>query len=446
MMATSTRWRRRTVPPAVTARRALWTFVTINVAIVEFLFVNSISGGNPTLIAARFFGAQATLLTAFQLLLVARMPWLDRRLGMDRLTLWHRWIGFGLLWTVLIHAVLIVAAYADLANTSMTKTFLTLSGVSASLLGMLAAAVMVVIGVASTRSLRRRLPYEVWHALHLLLYVALGMTFVHQLLETTAFAATTFAIAYWRALWLFTFGTLLIGRVVVPVWRNGYHRFRVSAVVRESGDVVSVHVTGRHLDRLPAMPGQFFIWRFPGHNHWWLANPFSLSAAPDGDTLRLTAKAVGSTSAGLHQLPVGTRAFLEGPYGALTSLHRSREGALLIAGGMGITPIRALLEDDEIGDDVVVLYRARTESDAVLGEEVRNLVAACGGQLYLLTGRSQEGAQPFEVSRLRTLVPDITERDVYVCGPPAMTSAVLDSLRALQIPADQVHAERFNLA
>ncbi|MEI5520365.1 ferredoxin reductase family protein [Streptomyces brasiliscabiei] len=437
--------RRGSVPPVVVARRALWTFVLVNLAIVEFLFVTAGAGKNDVLTVAKFFGLHAAVLMMFQLLLVARLPWLDRRIGMDRLTVWHRWVGFGLMWTILTHAVLVVLGYARLDDASMGSTFLALGGVPASLLGMWAAAFLVVAVVVSLRRIRRRLRYETWHGLHLLVYVALGMAFVHQLLETTTFRSSVAATVYWWALWLFAFGALVAGRAVVPVWRNLYHRFRVVAVVPESHDVVSVHIAGRHLDRLPARAGQFCIWRFPGHGHWWSANPFSLSAAPDGRTLRLTAKAVGDTSAGLRHVPVGTRAFVEGPYGAFTSLHRTRPGALLIAGGVGITPVRALLEEEPAGD-VVVLYRVRGEREAVLVHEVRALVAARGGRLHLLTGRRGEGPPPFEPANLHALVPDITERDVYVCGPPAMTSAVLAALRGLRVPRGQIHAERFGLA
>lgn len=445
METTSTRVRHGTIPPVRAARWALWTFVVVNLTIVEILFFTTGTGKNGVLTVAKFFGLHAAVLMVFQLLLVARLPWLDRRIGMDRLTVWHRWVGFTLLWTLLTHAVLVVLGYARLDDVSMTKTFFALAGVPASLLGMLAAAIVVVVAAVSARKVRRRLRYETWHGLHLLLYLALGLAFVHQLQETTTFNSSAFARTYWWALWLFAFGALVVGRIVMPLWRNAYHRFRVAAVVRESDDVVSVHVTGRRLDRLPARAGQFCIWRFPGHNHWWLANPFSLSAAPDGRTLRLTAKAVGSASAGLRDLPVGSRAFVEGPYGAFTSLHRTRPGALLIAGGVGITPVRSLLEEEPAGD-VVVLYRVRSESDAVLVDEVRALVAERGGRLHLLTGRRGEGTPPFEPDSLRALVPDITERDVYVCGPPAMTSAVLGALRDLAVPRGQVHAERFGLA
>lgn len=445
MEATHTQVRQGTIPPVVAARWALWTFVITNFVILEFLFLSAGSGKNGVLTAAKFFGLHAAVLMLFQLLLVARLPWLDRRIGMDRLTVWHRWVGFTLLWTILVHAVLVILGYARLGDTSVGKTFSALAGVPASLLGMCAAAIVVVVAAVSARYVRQRLRYETWHGLHLLLYLALGLAFVHQLRETTTFSSSAPARIYWWALWLFAFGALVTGRIVVPLWRNAYHRFHVVAVVQESDNVVSVHVAGRHLDRLPARAGQFCIWRFPGHHHWWLANPFSLSAAPDGRTLRLTAKAVGRASAGLRNVPIGSRAFVEGPYGAFTSLHRTRSGALLIAGGVGITPIRALLEEESAGD-VVVLHRVRSENDAVLADEVRDLVADRGGRLHLLTGRRGEGASPFEPESLRALVPDISERDVYVCGPPAMTSAVLSALRALEVPHRQVHAERFGLA
>jgi predicted ferric reductase len=445
MVATNQRTRRGGLAPVAQARLALWAFVVGNVAIVEVLFLTAGTGKNEILTVAKFFGLHAALIMMFQLLLVARLPWLDRRIGMDRLTSWHRWVGFTLLWTVLTHATLVVLGFATLDNASMGKTFLALAGVPASLLGMLAATIIVVIGAISMRYVRRRLKYETWHGLHLLLYVALGLAFVHQLLETTTFKSSVFAVVYWWALWLFAFGSLVAGRIVVPLVRNSRHQFRVAAVVPESPNVVSVHVTGQHLDRLPAKAGQFFVWRFPGHNHWWLANPFSLSAAPNGRSLRLTAKAVGTTSAGLRNLEVGTRVFLEGPYGAFTSLHRTRPDVVLIAGGVGITPVRALLEEHTPGD-FVVLYRVRDERDAVLLDELRQLVAARRGRLHLLTGRSDQGARPFEPAGLHHLVPDIAERDVYVCGPPAMTSAVLASLRTMKVPSGQVHAEKFSLA
>lgn len=447
MTATAHRPARVVLSPAVQAQVVLAAVVVANLLIVEALFLASGAGKNSTLTVAKFFGLHAALMMMLQLTLVARVPWLDRRLGMDRLTSWHRWVGFTLLWTVVLHATFVVLGYSRLGGLPPVRTFLDLAGVPASLLGISAASIIVAVVIASMRFARRRLQYETWHALHVLLYPALALVLPHQLLESTTFDFSPLATAYWWGLWAAVVTALVIGRIAVPLWRNSRHRFRVAAVVPESDSVVSVHVTGRDLDRLPARAGQFCIWRFPGHNPWWHANPFSLSAAPNGRSLRLTAKAVGSASAGLRNLKVGNRVFIEGPYGALTSLQRIRDKTLLIAGGVGVTPVRALLE--ELAGDVVVLYRVHSEADAVLLAEMRALARGSGAQVHVLAGRTGAGTppnRPFEPENLRALVPDIAERDVYVCGPPAMMDAVLRSLRALNVPRQQVHAEKFSLA
>jgi ferredoxin-NADP reductase len=229
---------------------------------------------------------------------------------------------------------------------------------------------------------------------------------------------------------------------VLPLWRNWRHQFRVTAVVPESDNVVSIYISGKDLDRLPARAGQFFLWRFLTADRWWQANPFSLSAAPDGRTLRLTVKAAGAGSAALRQVKVGTRVFAEGPYGAFTALHRTRTASLLIAGGVGVTPIRALLEDIE--GHAVVVYRVAGERDAVLYDELRDLALAKGAELHLVTGPPvPDKLAPRELARL---VPDIGERDVFLCGPPPMMKAVLRSLDDLGVPKRQIHFERFSLA
>jgi predicted ferric reductase len=434
--------------PARTARLVVWLFVLVNLIAVWVMFFVGETGSNPaknTLTAVgRFFGLHAALLMIAQLLLIARIGWLDRRIGMDRLTSWHRWVGLTLFWVVLIHPTFVILGYAAFYKLSFIKQFTSLAGVTVTLLGMFAAAIVVVVVALSIRMARRRLSYEAWHAIHLLVYAAITLALIHQAFEGSSFKYSTVTKAYWWTLWTVAVLLFLIGRFVTPFVRNARHQLRVSAVVPESPDVVSVYVTGRNLDKLKARAGQFMIWRFLGHNNWWQANPFSLSAAPDGQSLRLTAKAVGTTSAGLRQLPVGTRVWVEGPYGALTTLHRTKEGTLLIAGGVGITPIRSLLQ--ELTGSIVLLYRVRSEADAVLLSEVRDLAGPRGAQIHVLTGRTGPDNDPFAPAKLSATVPDLAERDIYVCGPPAMTAAVLRSLRTLKVPSGQIHTERFSLA
>ncbi|MGX6600788.1 ferredoxin reductase family protein [Micromonosporaceae bacterium Da 78-11] len=433
-----------------TARLVLGVFLAVNLAVVELLFATAGPPAHNTLTAiGRFFGLHLAFVMAVQLLLVARLPVLDRGFGMDRLTTWHRWTGFTLFWLVLLHPTFVLLGYSGLDLMVVPATFGVLAGQLPVLLGMIAAGLVVVVAGLSVRAARRRLSYEAWHTAHLLVYVVVTLGIIHQVYEGSAFRTNLLTELYWWGLWAFALGALLTGRLIGPLIRNARHRFRVAAVVPESDDVVSVHLTGRDLGRLPAQAGQFFLWRFPGHNPWWQVNPFSLSAAPDGRSLRLTAKGIGVTSAGLRTLRVGNRVFAEGPYGAFTAARRVRGSSLLIAGGIGVTPIRALLADEQLTGDVVVLYRVPTEADAVLLGEIKNLVTVRRARLHLLTGRTGAGSppnRPFSPEGLLALVPDLAERDVFVCGPAAMTAAVIRSLRDLRVPAAQIHAETFRLA
>ena len=433
--------------PGMAGRLVLWGVVGINLVIVEVLYWTGDFTKNAFVWIGQFLGLHLALVMALQLVLVARLPWLDRRIGMDRLTSWHRWTGFTIFWLVLLHPTFILLGYARLDRIPFLREFTNLSKQTPVLCGMIAAGLVIVVGIVSMRFARRRLQYETWHTVHLALYVVIVLAVIHQVYEGSSFKTSAVAELYWWTLWAFAIVSLIVGRIVMPLVRNARHQLRVAAVVPESDNVVSVYLIGRQLSRLNATAGQFFIWRFLGYSKWWQANPFSLSASPDGASLRLTAKASGTTSASLRDLPVGTRVFAEGPYGAFTSMHRIRESTLLIAGGVGITPIRALLE--ELTGPITVLYRVHRMSDAVLLEELKALATMRGARLHVLTGRTGEGNppnNPFSPRSLSALVPDIHDRDVFVCGPPAMTTAVLRSLRELKVPSAQVHDERFSLA
>lgn len=429
--------------PRVVARTGLYAVLAANVAVVTFFFTQAGFASNALIVLGRLAGLYGALLMAFQLVLVARLPWLDRRIGMDRLTSWHRWTGFGILFTLLAHAVFIVFGYAESSDLDPVNQLVDLAETTEGVLrAVVALAIIIVVGAVSGRYARRRLAYETWHFIHLYTYVAVLLAFTHQVAVGTTFTSSSAATSYWYGVWGVALGSVFVGRLLLPLWRNWRHQLRVTAVVAESDNVVSIYMSGRDLDRLPARAGQFFLWRFLTRDRWWQANPFSLSAAPDGRTLRLTAKAAGAGSAALRHVKVGTRVFAEGPYGAFTAMHRTRPEAVLIAGGVGVTPIRALLE--ELHGHAVVIYRVATDRDAVLYDELRDLALAKGAELHLVTGPPvPDKLAPGELARL---VPDIADRDVFLCGPPPMMSAVLGSLRELDVPKPQIHFERFSLA
>lgn len=328
--------------PKVVARTGLYSVLAANVALVSFFFVQGGFASNALIVLGRLTGLYGALLMAFQLLLVARLPWFDRRIGMDRLTSWHRWTGFSVLWLLVAHGTFISFGYAQSSDMDPVSQLVDLAEtVEGVLRAIVALGIIMVIGVVSARFARRRLAYETWHFIHLYTYVAVVLAFTHQVTAGTSFASSKTATAYWYVLWGVALASVFLGRLVLPLWRNWRHQLRVTAVVPEADNVVSIYMSGRDLDRMPARAGQFFLWRFLTRDRWWQANPFSLSAAPDGKQLRLTAKAAGEGSAALRHVKVGTRVFAEGPYGAFTAMHRTRPESVLIAGGVGVTPIRA---------------------------------------------------------------------------------------------------------
>ncbi|MGH2999211.1 MAG: hypothetical protein ACRDNM_07905, partial [Gaiellaceae bacterium] len=206
----------------------------------------------------------------------------------------------------------------------------------------------------------------------------------------------------------------------------------------EGPGVVSIRIAGLRLDRLHARPGQFFQWRFL--NRWWTAHPFSLSEAPDGSSFRITVKALGDDSAALSRVPIGTRVIAEGPFGVFTDAMRRGRKRLLIAGGIGITPVRALVE--HLADDVVV-YRAIRADELVL----RGELDALGVDVHYVVGDHgvPGGDRLLSPEHLIELVPDLADRDVYVCGPPGMIDFAVKNVRAAGVHRRHIHVERFAL-
>jgi len=390
-----------------------------------------------------------TYLMLIQLILMSRTPWLDQAFGMDRLAVAHRWIGFATVWLIAAHGFFIITGYAFSEHASLPDEawtiFTTFDFVVLATVGF---GIFMTIGVTSMRAARRRISYEKWFLLHLGAYAAIALAFLHQIVLGADFLHDPLARIYWSSLYVVTAGAILGFRVVGPIRLNLRHQFRVARVVEESPGVVSIYVTGRDLDRLPVRSGQYFVWRFlDGGPRWWSGHPFSISSAPNGEWIRTTVKALGDDTRHLQRLRPGTRALLEGPYGVLTGLRRSRRRVTMIAGGIGITPLRALLEAlPARPGDLTLLYRARHPRHVIFRRELDTLAERRGATVHYLVGRRGSVDLPYDpldAQGIEELVPDIATHDVYLCGPDEMMDRVTGTLRELGVPDRQIHAERF---
>jgi predicted ferric reductase len=389
----------------------------------------------------RVTGLLGAFLALVQLLLLARIPVLEAA-GLERVTAWHRRNGTACLALLVAHTVLITAGYALADGVSVTREIVDLlsdyPGVPEATIAL---AMLVAAGLTSVAAVRRRLGPRAWHAVHVTVYAGIALAFGHQLATGHEFVDQPVATAYWWALYGATAAAVLGFRVVLPVARSLRHDLRVARVVPEAPGVVSIEIGGRQLDRVPVRSGQFLHWRFLARGHWHRADPFSLSAAPDGRRLRITVRERGARTARLAALRPGTRVIVEGPGGALTSGARRRPRVALIAGGVGIAPIRALLEDTpgEPGE-IAVIYRARSADELLFRSELDELADRRGADVHYVLGERGNGGL-LSAEHLRTLVPDIAERDVYVCGPAGMTAATRASLRRAGVAPRHIVSE-----
>lgn len=394
-------------------------------------------------------GLTATNALLLMLLLAARVDFIDKTLGQPRATALHGKLGDWVVIGLGIHAAFLIVGYALGDGLSIVAEFVSQwNGSGDFILAVLGLGLLLTVVVSSIVAARKRLPYEVWHAIHLLSYVAVGVSIPHMFSLGGLFAAGTWQRWYWIGALVVTGAALLAYRVLIPLLSTLDHGLTVSRVVPVGPDTYNIELTGRKLDDLGLRAGQYLHWRFLAPGLWWHQHPFSVSAAPTHDALRVTVRVLGKGTEALRHVRPGTRVAVEGPYGTFSDEARTKEGVALIGAGVGIAPIRAILEDTGIvpGKATVILRASRPE-ELYLVDEIAQLCHSRGARLITLVGHRAPGrwvSADAAHLRLDSLIPDLAETDVFVCGPSGFTTAVVEEALALGVPATQVHDERFD--
>jgi predicted ferric reductase len=387
------------------------------------------------------------------LVLAARIPVIDRTFGHDKALALHRKLGKPVLYLILAHMVLLMIGYgiaqglnpiAEAIDMIVNQQDMSIAFISMGLL--------ILVVVSSLVIVRKKLSYEFWYIVHLLSYGAILLALPHQFTQGSMFAEGTWARWYWMALYVGSLAAITIFRVIIPVASSLRHELRVSEVVVEAPGVVSVTMRGRDLAVLRAQGGQFFQWRFWTPGLFWQAHPYSLSAHPDGRSLRITVRDLGSGSAKLLSLTPGTRVSFEGPYGLFTEEARTTSKAVFVGAGIGITPIRALLEASDLTPrEATVILRGSDNTDVYLWQETYDLCVEKSSSLRVLVGHRPRGVNTWlsaeaynKGESLLTLAPQIQESDLYICGPTPWTELVIRDAKRLGLKDHQIHAERFD--
>ena len=415
----------------------------------ELITGDNLSGS--LLAVGRLAGLLGATLILLQLILIGRVKWVETAFGLDKLSRVHKWNGYLILGLITLHPILITQSYAIINSTTYLGQYMDFIKSMSTLFRAFAGYIILLgtIGLSIT-IIRKKLKYETWYYVHLFNYIAIALIFGHQLRFGTDAKGQWFRL-YWYLAYGFAFGNLIWFRFLRPLVKFSKHDFHVSRIEPEdqNGVATSIYITGDKIRDFKIKAGQFMIFRFFQKGFWTQTHPFSLSMLPKNGELRITAKKLGDFTKLLPHLQPGIEVLIDGPHGIFTEDVITKDKLLFIAGGIGITPIRTLLESLGPKDkNMILLYSNKSRAEHIFAEELAELARAHQFKIVnIYADEKISGAEFGHLNQemLARLVPDLKERDVFLCGPPPMMNALKVSLDNLGLPKNQLHWERFAL-
>jgi len=382
-----------------------------------------------------------------QFALTARFNAVDASYGLDVVLRFHRQISFVALAFVLSHPVLLFVD--DPATLRLLNVFDT--GWQARF-GVLSIVLVIVIVVQSVWRRQLRLPYEVWRLTHGVLGLGIVATALLHIDLVGYYVSGPWRRGLWIAMSLAILGLLVYVRLVKP-WHSLRRPWRVRSVEALPGDTWNLWLEADGHDGVRFSPGQF-AWLTIDRSPFAIReHPFSISSTAErSHEVRFTIKELGDFTSGIGELAEGTRAYLDGPYGAFSFERGQAEGFVFLAGGIGVTPMLSMLHTmRDRGDErpVWLFYANPTWEEASMRDELDGLSAVMDLEVVHVLEDPPDGwdgpSGLITEDLLARHLPDRASRFSYfVCGPDPMMAAVEDLLGDRGEPPDRQHYERFD--
>lgn len=385
-----------------------------------------------------------------QFVLTARFRKVTAPFGIDIIYYFHRWAAIGAFLLILGHYLILRFGYAQAVGTAnpLTAPWHMTVG-RASLL------IFLALIVSSLWRKQFQLEYDRWRIAHGVL-AAVGVAFAIWHIQGVGYytAAPPRRLAWvaFSAFWIF----ILIHIRLLRPWLLSRKPYRVTSVTPERGDswTVTVEPVGNH--NLSFSPGQF-AWLTLGSSPFKAKeHPFSFSSsAQNTRNIAFSIKELGDFTRTIKNIPRGTAAYVDGPYGVFTpDLYLGASGFVFIAGGVGIAPIMSMLRtfaDRKDPRKLELIYGNGSWDRVLFREEIETLK----DRLDLSVAHVLSKPPPDWTGARGILSPDVLGeflRDVpksfvfFVCGPKPMIKSVQRTLRENGIPLRRIHFEHFDMA
>jgi predicted ferric reductase len=400
-----------------------------------------VSGTQRLIALGRLFGLLAAFSILLEVLLMSRLPFMERNFGMEETITLHRLNGYAVLLSISAHVVFLVVGYATRSRVGYFAQYLDfVKNYEDVLAAAIGTALFFIATGLSVQLVRKRMRYEWWYATHLFIYLAILLTFGHQVKVGADLLSIKWFQYFWINMYAWVFGLLAWYRFLQPIFYMYWYDLRLAKIVPEAEGINSYYISGKNLENLKYKSGQYVTWRFAQWPTILQAHPFSISSQHGSEHIRFSAKQLGDYSGGLINLKIGTRVVFDGPRGAFHSENVTTNNIIMVAGGIGIAPFMGIIPTLlEMKKQVTLVYCSKTISSTAFLSEL-DLLKDRG--LVVSMQISDQGAKHPDANTLRDLGAN-KMTTIMVCGPDGLGKAMIDAGKDLGLPKSQILSERF---
>ncbi len=395
----------------------------------------------------------ATSMLLMEFVLSGRFRLISRRTGIDATMRFHQLVARPVTVLLLLHPFLYTTPLRQAGLpwdvTGQTSLGLTATGIVTGLIAWALLAALVLSAIFRD-SLTWR--YEAWRLSHGIGAALIAGFGVFHALEAGRYSSHPPLAALWLALLALALLTLVIVYVVRPLLKL-QHPYRVTAVEQRGLKIWEVDIEPAQGDALAFEPGQFVWLTIDRPPFSFREHPFSIASAPsENKRLAFLIKEVGDFTSQIGRVPVGARAYVDGPHGALTLSKKPSAGIVFLAGGVGIAPIFSMLRQLRADGDkrpMTLLYGNRVTDQILHGDELNDMSRDLNLTVVHVISEPPDdwegpvGVMDEALIRAHCDRPDKTDWLYVVCGPPPMIDATEDALVAIGIPERRVVSEKF---